>query len=1285
MSKEEKIIFKVDFQTNNLDKKLKELNKEIVTLTESNKQLKKNGNETSTQFVKQKQKIKDLKSEYRGVSQAMSNAIKLRKTEKGSLEELKAKLSLVTAQINKMNKAERESTTEGKKLIAIRKQLNDELKKVEAKGGSFFRNVGNYTEGLKKLWAQFSVFFGITALIGMFKNALNTIKEFEQGSARLASVLGKTQSEITNLTDLARELGAVTQYTAKQVLELEEVLARLGFTGNEIENMTKSILNLATALDTSLAEAADLAGSTIRAFQYDTRDSGKVMDILSQSTRKSALSFEKLKVALPIVGAVAKNAGVSLEKLVAQLGVLSNRGLDASSSATALRKIYLSLAKSGMTLKDALSKIDASADKNKTSLELFGVRAAVAGSILSETTANVDELTTAMEKSDGVTDEMARVQMDTLQGALLRVKSAYDEFILSLSDKNGIGSKVKTFLNFIANNLKDILTTLVNFGSAYVALKAGILVFNLYKAAVNSATLSVNLFSKAMRSNLVGVIAGVVLLLWQYRQAIYDTIAGTTKLEKATKSVGEQFAKSAVEVEKLFYQLNSSNTKNEERVGLIRKINEQYGQYLPNLLTEKSSLEDINKAYKIINANLYNNAVEKERATKIEAIYQEKIRKTMDAVEGLTYAESQSIQSFIDARRAEGKSTEEAHNAYKKYIGIREGDIKWNWTKKQIQLLEGADKYNNSLSATEYHLKQINNTYDKLLKKVEEVNRPTTQTENNDNENTGGVGNSNEYQAQKNALKQAELALEQYRIKYHEELKNQTKLAKTESDNLIKIKEGELNKELNIIKEKYNLATDKLKTKYGKDYMIDENYKKEKSLLDQEYLVNKTNMTFTYEDAINKIGDDSLKYINELNQKKLEYNKIYFKQRLAQGKITVDEYNKEILQVELEYLKTTTKYAVANEKEKQLLIEQVKLKFAKKDNSALKLKYDKLYWSNKLALGEIKTAEYNKRMIEIEVAYLKKSKEYAILNEQQKQDAIQAIKLKYTTSTNKQTAEEEVKILGATKEQHKQKMQELYSSLLSLAQEYIDSLAQMKYDADQREIDAMMEQNDAILSQMDDRHDKELRALEYRYKSGEISEQQYLKNKLKLEDDYVDGSNSIKQKQAQEEKKLREQQLENQKKYQRASVMINAASAIISAWANTIPYPAGAIYAAAQSVVIGASAGIQLAQINSQHLAEGGILNGPLHAQGGIGGNTVEGGEYVINRASTQTYKPVLDYINNQGNGTNNTADMKPIIDYDVLANKLGSVINDKKVILTQDDLVEDENSRVMIDQNSTF
>jgi len=139
-------------------------------------------------------------------------------------------------------------------------------------------------------------------------------------------------------------------------------------------------------------------------------------------------------------------------------------------------------------------------------------------------------------------------------------------------------------------------------------------------------------------------------------------------------------------------------------------------------------------------------------------------------------------------------------------------------------------------------------------------------------------------------------------------------------------------------------------------------------------------------------------------------------------------------------------------------------------------------------------------------------------------------------------------------------------------------------------------------------------------------------------------------------------------------IIIDTAQSVIGAWRQwqDIPAPAGPIFAAAQSALVVGIGAAQISAVQSQPtLAEGGLLKGNLHNQGGIqyGGAEVEGGEFVINRASTQAFAPLIQTINDAGNGQGRSSDVKDLnlIDYDRLAN----AINDKKVYVTTKDLNE--------------
>ena len=101
---------------------------------------------------------------------------------------------------------------------------------------------GIMKQSTTQLTAMAAQFMGVAAAVGAAKKVIGDMvrinKEFEQSSSNLAAVMGKTRDEITALTSQAKQLGATTQYTANQILELQANLARLGFNESEILNST---------------------------------------------------------------------------------------------------------------------------------------------------------------------------------------------------------------------------------------------------------------------------------------------------------------------------------------------------------------------------------------------------------------------------------------------------------------------------------------------------------------------------------------------------------------------------------------------------------------------------------------------------------------------------------------------------------------------------------------------------------------------------------------------------------------------------------------------------------------------------------------------------------------------------------------------------------------------------------------------------------------------------------------------------------------------------------------
>lgn len=326
-------------------------------------------------------------------------------------------------------------------------------------------------DGMKNIVAGYvggqAVINGIVALFTKLREGVGSIVEFEFANSRLAAILGTTSDNIKELTADAKRLGAMTKYTASEATELQIELAKLGFTRKEVLQATESVLRFAQATGAELGEAAALSGAALRMFDADTRETERYVSAMAVATTKSALSFNYLATALPIVGPVAKSFNFTIEDTLALLGKLADAGFDASMSATATRNILLNLAdgsgklalalgKPVKTLPDLVDGLKTLRDRGvdlNTTLELTDKRSV---SAFNAFLTSADKLVPLREQITGVDEElagMAHTMEDNVKGSIASLSSAWEALMLTFSNSKG---PMKSVLDFLARGVRNI-------------------------------------------------------------------------------------------------------------------------------------------------------------------------------------------------------------------------------------------------------------------------------------------------------------------------------------------------------------------------------------------------------------------------------------------------------------------------------------------------------------------------------------------------------------------------------------------------------------------------------------------------------------------------------------------------------------------------------------------------------------------------------------------------------------------------------------------------------------
>lgn len=302
------------------------------------------------------------------------------------------------------------------------------------------------------------------ALVGLFGSALKRSISFEAALSNLESKTGATADEMQRLSDQAKFLGANTKFTADQVVELQTEFAKLGFTVPQIEDVTGATLNLASAAGVELAEAAEVAGATIRGFGLSTSETQRVVDVMAKSFSESSLNMERFRESMKLVAPIAKTVKVDIEQSSAAIALLANRGIAGSMAGTQLRRVMSDLAqKTGVSFRDSLdltadrlAKATGDAEKLAIAKELVGDRAKGSLIALAENREELDRLTDSFDNATGAAEKMAETMEDNLRGDLTKLSSAWDGFLKGIEDGTGV-------LNKAARGLIQFFTSALNF------------------------------------------------------------------------------------------------------------------------------------------------------------------------------------------------------------------------------------------------------------------------------------------------------------------------------------------------------------------------------------------------------------------------------------------------------------------------------------------------------------------------------------------------------------------------------------------------------------------------------------------------------------------------------------------------------------------------------------------------------------------------------------------------------------------------------------------------------
>ena len=305
--------------------------------------------------------------------------------------------------------------------------------------------------------------------------SFNVFRDFELEMAKVKAVSGATADEFKALSDNAKELGRSTIFSAREVAGLQLEFAKLGFTAKQITGVTEATLNLAQASGSDLARSAEVAGATLRGFNLDVSETGRVTDVMAKSFSTSSMDMESFAEGMKMVAPIAKSAGMSLEETTAMMSLLANAGVKGSMAGTQLRRIISELATTGKPTTEAIRDLAESGLTLVDAKDEVGRAAQGALTILAGSVDQINPMTEALKNSAGAAEEMADIMDMTAAGASKALGSAVEGLAIEFGGLVSVAltpvikklTQLATFVNELPKGMKI-------FVAVVAALAAGI-------------------------------------------------------------------------------------------------------------------------------------------------------------------------------------------------------------------------------------------------------------------------------------------------------------------------------------------------------------------------------------------------------------------------------------------------------------------------------------------------------------------------------------------------------------------------------------------------------------------------------------------------------------------------------------------------------------------------------------------------------------------------------------------------------------------------------------------
>lgn len=517
---------------------------------------------------------------------------------------------------------------------------------------------------LEQFRSKAAYFFGLSNAINLFKrsvhSAYDTVKDLDAVMTETAVVtdfdVGDMWEQLPEYTQRANELGV----SIHSAYEAATIFYQQGLKTNEVMAVSNETLKMARIAGLDAATASDRMTNALRGFnmEMDKMSAQRVNDVYSKLAAITASDTDEISTAMTKVASLAHNANMEFETTAAFLAqIIESTRESAETAGTALKtvvarfsevknlyskgellgqdeegeeidvnRVSTALRSAGINLNEYLTGAKGLDDifmelaEKWDSLDIVQQRyiaTMAAGSrqqsrfiaLMSDYKRTV-ELVDAANNANGASQEQYGKTLDSLETKLARLKNAWDEFILGLTNSDAIKGAVDLLTSLLTAINKVISTIsgknsgvkmITTFFTAFTGFKIGQKVFGgtsigkffegLVKTGTGEAAKGGLAIAKAFYANLANSIAN-----YSKKGGFLDTG------ENIEASLGKSFSS----LQNYFMPKISSETQSKifADIGVSNIPTDKLEAFCGTLEKGNLTIDELNQAIKQTGSNL---------------------------------------------------------------------------------------------------------------------------------------------------------------------------------------------------------------------------------------------------------------------------------------------------------------------------------------------------------------------------------------------------------------------------------------------------------------------------------------------------------------------------------------------------------------------------------------------------------------------------------------------------------------------------------------------------------